>query len=136
MTITKISYGRTYPLGNYASERIDFEASIESDQDPHQALQSLKNQVQHFHESTNPHLYQEPAQPQYGTTNQQSFAANAPLEIKREEEKISQEQEIANTISEIENATTETLHTFKLQAAKNVKTAGAFKKRQKQLGIS
>lgn len=29
MTITKVSYGKTYPLGNYSSERIDLEASVE-----------------------------------------------------------------------------------------------------------
>lgn len=30
MTITKVSYGKTYPLGNYSSERIDLEATIGS----------------------------------------------------------------------------------------------------------
>lgn len=135
MKITTIKYGRTYPLGSFASERIDCEATIDEGQDPHQALQSLKNQVQHFHESTNPGLYiqQQPILPDYNnlTPTNQDFSPPQP------EPKVSIEEETAALMIAIETAENETeLTQYQLLAAKNKRTMGAYNKRKKQLNIS
>ena len=44
----KLSYGRTYNLGNYESERIDIEYTYE-DEDPLEAIAFMKKLVEHMH---------------------------------------------------------------------------------------
>lgn len=96
MKIEKVSYGRTYPLGNYASERIDMEASIDEHDDAEDILGGLKARVEAFHRSTNPHLYNEttPTQPEVIWGEPLRNSTTQP------EEKISQEQKILNLISQ------------------------------------
>ncbi len=145
MQITKVQYGKTYSLGNYCSERIDLEATIDNET-TEEAIQALRNQCDTIHKKNNPHLYQE-QQSQYVKTSPDFEAktgipfvyTNSPQTFESQpvtEEKISPEQEIANTIAEIEAATPETLHTFQLQAAKSNKTMGAYNRRKKQLNIT
>lgn len=133
MKIDRISYQKTYPTGQYANEKIGMEASIDESEQDHLPMiaELLKGKCDAIHKANNPHIYQE----QYST---QPLVVNQPEHIKitsPPEEKISPEQEIANTISEIENATSETLHTFQLQAAKNQRTMDAYNKKKKQLNI-
>ena len=59
MTITKVSYGKTYPLGNYSSERIDLEASVEDGERITGVIELLKEICDREHKANNPHLYQE-----------------------------------------------------------------------------
>ena len=59
MTITKVSYGKTYPLGNYSSERIDLEATLHEGEEIKMAVEALKIMCDVMHKENNPHLYQE-----------------------------------------------------------------------------
>lgn len=60
MNITKVSYGKTYSLGNYCSERIDLEASIdETNESVTDAVFQLREYCDQLHKKNNPHLYQE-----------------------------------------------------------------------------
>ena len=59
MTITKIQYGRTYPTGNFSSERIDCEMTLDAEDDVQEAFQLLKVQCDTINKKNNPHLYQE-----------------------------------------------------------------------------
>ena len=60
MIITKVQYGKTYSLGNYCSERIDLEASIdESSESVTDAVFQLREYCDQLHKTNNPHLYQE-----------------------------------------------------------------------------
>jgi hypothetical protein len=107
MTITKVSYGKTYNLGNYCSHRIDLEASIDEGEDIQYVLSSLKQQCDLFH-TTNvptseiPHLYQETTQgithytqPHDGITQDQTIPQPKKLSQK---ELITQEVTNAKTL--------------------------------------
>jgi hypoxanthine phosphoribosyltransferase len=59
MKITKVSYGKTYPLGNYSSERIDLEASVDEGESISLAINTLKEICDIEHKSNNPKLFQE-----------------------------------------------------------------------------
>ena len=60
MKITTIKYGKTYSLGNFCSERIDLEASIDADtEDVYECLEKLKDTCDTYHKSNNPKLYTE-----------------------------------------------------------------------------
>lgn len=132
MTITKVSYGKTYALGNYCSERIDLEASIDETDDVGVVVSILKMNCDEINKKNNPGLYVE--RTDYVPDTHVGHIPQSP-EPQPLEEKISPEQEIENTLKEIENATAETLHTFQLQAAKNQSTMGAYNRRKKQLNI-
>lgn len=53
MKITTVKYGRTFSLGQFQSERIDFECEIEDNETPEQILLQLKERVEQFHKETN-----------------------------------------------------------------------------------
>lgn len=57
MKITTVKYGRTFSLGSFQSERIDFEASVDDGETPEQVLLSLKERCNNFHQETNKGLY-------------------------------------------------------------------------------
>ncbi len=59
MKITKASYGRTYSLGSFQSERIDLEATIDEGEDIQFVVCNLKHECDQIHQKNNPHLYQE-----------------------------------------------------------------------------
>lgn len=44
-TITTISYGKTFSLGNYQTERIDLAATLDAGEDPVEAVLRLRAQV-------------------------------------------------------------------------------------------
>jgi len=139
MQITKVQYGKTYSLGNYCSERIDLEASIdETTETVADSIFQLRHYCDEIHKKNNPQLYQEQTPIANGYTNDgKEWTANgkAEISISQPEEKISPEQEIENTLKDIEEATAETILTFRLPAAQNQKTMGAFNRRKKQLNI-
>ena len=59
MKITKVQYGKTYSLGNYCSERIDLEASIDESEQDHipMIVEILKGKCDSIHKANNPGLY-------------------------------------------------------------------------------
>lgn len=58
MKITTIKFGKTYSLGNFCSERIDLEASIDSGtEDVYECLEKLKDTCDTYHKANNPQLY-------------------------------------------------------------------------------
>lgn len=56
MRTISINYRHTYSLGNFCSETIGLEATIDEREDEQQALLALKNMAQKFHEQNNPQL--------------------------------------------------------------------------------
>jgi hypothetical protein len=59
MKITKVQYGKTYSLGNYCSERIDLEATLDERDLECDVIGFLKDKCDEIHKKNNPHLYQE-----------------------------------------------------------------------------
>ena len=60
MKITTVKYGRTFALGNFASERIDLEASIdEGKESAIDAFNQLREYAEQIHMKNHPHLYQQ-----------------------------------------------------------------------------
>lgn len=56
MKLTLVTYAKTFNLGNYCSEKIGLEASIDDSESPESALAILKEIVTKFHEQNNPQL--------------------------------------------------------------------------------
>ena len=104
MKITKVSYGKTYPLGNYSSERIDLEATVEDGENRTLALSALKEICDIEHKQNNPHLYQEQDtlynQIVEGAKFRQEMASITNIRPPELEEKnLTQEQKFLNLIS-------------------------------------
>lgn len=66
MKITKVSYQKTYSIGPYLTDRVGFEADIDTSNDkdlfpdtPESALSELRKLADEWHKANNPHLYQE-----------------------------------------------------------------------------
>lgn len=103
MKITKASYGRTYSLGSFQSERIDLEATIDEGEDIQFVVCNLKHECDQVHQKNNPHLHQEQE-----TTVWNSEVPNLGLQVTEPQEaipskKLSQEEVLAQLI---EDATT------------------------------
>jgi len=49
MKVTRVVYERLFNLGNYESERLTMEASVESEQDPVEVLAELRERVNATH---------------------------------------------------------------------------------------
>ncbi len=142
MKITTIQYHKVYNLGNYCSEKIGLEASIdETEQSLHDAAKELKEYCDEIHKQNNPHLFQETQVMDYSNppstfTNNTGTDTLSMKYAPIEEPKISPEQEIEEVLAGIEAATNETeLTQWVFPASKNIKTAGAYSRRKKQLGI-
>lgn len=142
MTITKVSYGRTYPLGNYASERIDMEATVDPEERIAGVIEQLKDMCDTEHRMNNPHLFPETQIMDYSNPPS-TFTKNAGSDVLSmkyapiEEPKISPEQEIEEVLAGIQAANNEKeLYQWLFPSAKNIKTLGAYNKRKKQLNIA
>ena len=110
MKIKTISYGRTFALGNYSSERIDLQADIDENEDEQTALSILKEKVERFHKE------------------------NTLIEQPIEEEKLSKEQIEANYIAEYEKCTNlEQLHKCRFTKNHSKATFEAYNNKEKQL---
>lgn len=119
MIITKVQYGKTYSLGNYCSERIDLEASIdESSESVTDAVFQLREYCDQLHKTNNPHLYQEQdttkgvnhyTQPHDGITQDQTIPSQH-----IENQSLTQEQKIHNLITQ--STTIKQLEEWKLIA--------------------
>lgn len=57
MPITTVNYQKTYNLGNYSSEKIGIEISLNEGQDPKEALHEAKKLADEFHTNTNKEIY-------------------------------------------------------------------------------
>lgn len=71
MKIEKVTYQKTYSIGPYLTDRVGFEATLEKDETPDEALGWLKMQADDWHREANPHLYQDTKDitlPQYDRT--------------------------------------------------------------------
>ena len=137
MKVKTVSYCKTFNIGSYQSEKIGVEIDVEENETPEQCLSAAKSMVATFFTQSNPQLnYQE----QETTINnwlvkESEHHQQMQVASGLKEEKISPQQEIEDLLLEIEQATTETLHTYQLKASQNQRTLGAYKKRQKQLNI-
>jgi hypothetical protein len=104
MTITKVSYGKTYPLGNYSSERIDLEASVEEGERITGVIELLKEICDREHKANNPHLYQEQGTqyPMPFMNEKEIFGQldNLTLTKLTENQPLTQEQKIHNLITQ------------------------------------
>jgi len=128
--ITQVSYLKTFPLGQYINEKIEITIDLNEGDDVQSALSLARSECELNHKTNNPHLYQEQETIQH-TYNLNVTAPQQEIII----EKISPEQEIEDTLKGIEEATAETLHTFRIKASQNIKTLGAYNRRKKQLNI-
>lgn len=57
MKLTGISYQKTFNLGNYCSEKIGFDAELETGDDPKLELIKLRAMAEQQHKETNPQLF-------------------------------------------------------------------------------
>ena len=115
MTITTVSYQKTYNLGNYSSERIGVEVSINEGENAMEALDTAKKLCQEFHEKNNP----EPPQSSVVSVPFEEIAAIQPPKIDKKTAKEQQEQKLIDDI----NSCTElkVLESYRLIAKSNKK---------------
>ena len=99
MTITTVSYQKTYNLGNYSSERIGVEVSINEGENAMEALDTAKKLCQEFHEKNNPEPFVS------GETIIQP-ASTEPIPEIKVDKRTAKERQIQNYINLI-NASTE-----------------------------
>jgi len=52
-----VSYGKTYNIGAYQSERIDIEMQVDKNETPQEVLSAAKSMVEAFHKENNKGLY-------------------------------------------------------------------------------
>jgi len=137
MQIIKVQFGKTYSLGNYCSERIDLEASIdETTETVADSIFQLRHYCDEIHKKNNPQLYQEQIPQEFITgsihNNGMFSQPTEPQPIK-----LSPQDEENNLITSIESAKNEQeLIQYKLLAGKSQKSIGAYNKRKKQLNIN
>ncbi len=129
MKITTVTYSKKFPYAPYLNIDIGFEATLDSDgcDDPLQAIGQLAAMAeQYFNEK-----YQQ-SEPTY-TPQEKEFISQ---HIEPQLIKISPQDEENNLITSIESAKNEQeLIQYKLLAAKNQKSMGAYNKRRKQLNL-
>lgn len=131
MKVTSINYQKVFPLGQYINERIGVEIQVDENDNPDECLIAAKSMVERFHKEKNPYLYQDQTPTTVFTVPenwQPGLHVTAP-------EKLTPDQETENLISEIENATPDTILSFRLPAARNQRTMGAFNRKKKQLNV-
>tara|TARA_R110000868_G_C10931850_1_gene766438 strand:+ start:940 stop:1338 length:399 start_codon:yes stop_codon:yes gene_type:complete len=87
MTITTVSYTKTYNLGSYQSEKIGIELSINEGDNAMEALDEAKKLAQEFHEKNNP----EPPQSTVVSVPFEEIAAIQPL--KEDKRTVKEKQE-------------------------------------------
>lgn len=114
MYIERVSYKRTYNLGNFSSEVIGVEFVLNQGEDEVQALENAKKIVEETHKKNYPNL----------------VVSNEPIPI---EQKLSKEEITATTIIDINNcqskAELQTFGTFAIAHSKE--TWNAYKKKLK-----
>lgn len=59
MKIDKISFVKTFATGPYLNDKVGIEISLDEGDDSGTALDIAKKTVEQWHQSANPHLYQE-----------------------------------------------------------------------------
>ena len=59
MKIDKVSYQKTFNLGNYSSERIGVDILLNEGEDAKEALATAKQLVTEYHKENNPQIYEE-----------------------------------------------------------------------------
>jgi hypothetical protein len=132
MQITKVQYGKTYSLGNYCSERIDLEASIdETHESVTDAVFQLREYCDQLHKKNNPHLYQEQTPEQREVIHAPPYNTYPPEGISEPPEKIPQEQKIQNLISQATSLPE--LKQWELLSKSNEKLKEAYEKRLLEL---
>lgn len=114
MYIEKVSYKRTFNLGNFSSEVIGVDFILHQGEDEVQALENAKKIVEETHKKNYPNL----------------VVSNEPVI----EQVLSKEEITANNLSEIEKCTTlDELKTLKLISKAGKEEFNAFMKKTKQL---
>lgn len=106
MKITKVTYQKTYPTGQYANEKIGLEADIEDGEDIQFVVCNLKHECDQIHQKNNPRLYQEQETTiplNYPQNESGLHPSNAPTFQAPQPKKLSPEEVLAQLI---EDATT------------------------------
>ena len=137
-------YSKKYAYAPYLNEDIGWEMESLPGDDPLEAQAYLKSLSDQTHKTNNPHLYEnqyvktppdfeEKTGIPYIYTNSPQMFETQPIT----EPKISPQDEENNLITSIESAKNEQeLIQYKLLAAKNSRTTGAYNRRKKQLNIT
>jgi len=119
MKIDKISYQKTFNLGNYSSERIGVDILLNEGEDAKEALATAKQLVTEYHKENNPQIYEE-QHPLYNNIVEVMNAVESDVRTfnkKSDPPKLSQEETI---IRDIHTCTElKTLQAYKLIAKNN-----------------
>lgn len=127
MTITTVSYQKTYNLGNYSSERIGVEVSINEGENAMEALDTAKKLCQEFHDKNNPEPFVS------GETIIQPASTEPIPEIKVDKRTAKEIQE-QKLISDINSCTEiKVLESYRLIAKSNEKLQTAYDLKMEQL---
>lgn len=127
MTITSISYQKTYNLGNYSSERIGVEVSINEGENAMEALDTAKNLCQEFHEKNNP-------EPPQSTVVSIPLEEIASIQAPKPDKKTAKEQQEQRLIDDINSCQEiKVLESYRLIAKTNENLQTAYDNKLKQL---
>ena len=140
MPLKQITFSKKYPYAQFLNYDIGYVWELSYGETNEEIEEKLLQMAENHHRTHHPHLYQEQDtiqhthiasqwEDKYHTQQQPTVTTNST-------EKISPEQEIEDTLKGIEEATAETLPTFRIKASQNIKTLGAYNRRKKQLNIN
>jgi len=122
MTLTTISYQRVFPVGNYATERIGLEATLDETDNPQTALEHLKTMVEELHQET---LKSLPTDDFRGTHVRDV--------VEEPVDSVNKVLEAIRLCNEIEGNGEFSLRTYWLISKGNLVLSQAYKEREKQL---
>ena len=116
MYIDKVSYQKTFNLGNYSSERIGVDILLNEGEDAKEALATAKQLVTEYHKENNPQIYID--EEVWKSATSEPLPNNIPI-VQQPVAKLSQEETI---IRDIHTCTElKTLQAYKLIAKNNPK---------------
>ena len=136
MKITTVKYGRTFALGNFASERIDLEASIdEGKESAIDAFNQLREYAEQIHMKNHPHLYQQTNPELYSSEQPKNWFDNDKQEVFELMDAItlSPKQKIISQIQQCSDITV--LKSFELLAKNNTEIKTAYDNRFNELSL-
>lgn len=143
MPLKQITFSKKYPYAQFLNYDIGYVWDMVEGENREEIETMLNKWADEKHKKDCPQFYQEQNSVQIISQWEDKYHTKYPsneivtvLHTTKTEEKISPEQEIEDTLKGIEEATAETILTWRLPAAKSQKTMGAYNRRKKQLGIS
>lgn len=146
MQIERISYRKTFNLGNYSSESIGVDILLNEGEDAKQALEEAKKLVIEYHKENNPQIYEEQDYEGMGTSIEDCMAAKyvdsgnkfvgqsqAIKPSNPSPQKLSQEETIIRDIHTCKDITT--LNAYKLIAKNNPTIKQHFESKMSELSL-